>query len=335
MAKTVFRPGELVELNDKVVLQLPEAFELSHLYSPVESKPEEDAGKEEVYSGPTADDLRREAEEFKAQWESEKETMIAASRAEAGRIVKEAEEQAGRELARIAAEEDGRKRRAEEDASAVIAAAEEKAAEIDAEARSGFEEQRRKAEEEGRAAGYEAGYAAGKAEADRLIERVRVILERAQDLRADVLADTEQQIVDLALLVARKVVKTISESQKTVVLQNIAQALKKVKARGVIFVRVNVADLKLTAEHSKTFIQMMEGAKGVQIVEDSSVDPGGCIIETDFGEIDARISSQLAELEAKILELSPIKGRVKPSAPPAVHAAPSAASPAVSEAGGS
>ena len=32
-----------------------------------------------------------------------------------------------------------------------------------------------------------------------------------------------------------------------------------------------------------------------------------CIVETDFGAIDARISSQLAELEEKILEISPIK----------------------------
>jgi flagellar assembly protein FliH len=59
---------------------------------------------------------------------------------------------------------------------------------------------------------------------------------------------------------------------------------------------------------------MMEGVKAIQVVEDSSVDPGGCIIETDFGEIDARIASQLAELESKILEISPVKTRAKPAA---------------------
>ncbi len=34
---------------------------------------------------------------------------------------------------------------------------------------------------------------------------------------------------------------------------------------------------------------MTENAKKMQIVEDSTVDRGGCVIETDFGEIDARI----------------------------------------------
>ena len=46
---------------------------------------------------------------------------------------------------------------------------------------------------------------------------------------------------------------------------------------------------------------------GITVVEDSSVDKGGCIVETDFGAIDARISSQLSELENKILEISPLK----------------------------
>jgi flagellar assembly protein FliH len=56
---------------------------------------------------------------------------------------------------------------------------------------------------------------------------------------------------------------------------------------------------------------MFEGTRDIQIQEDSTVDSGGCVIETDFGEIDARIASQLAELETKILEASPIKGKAR------------------------
>jgi len=59
---------------------------------------------------------------------------------------------------------------------------------------------------------------------------------------------------------------------------------------------------------------MLEGVKSIQVAEDSSVDSGGCVIETDFGEIDARISNQLAELESKILEVSPIKTKPKSQA---------------------
>ena len=126
--------------------------------------------------------------------------------------------------------------------------------------------------------------------------------------------ETEQQIVELVLLISRKVVKVISESQRSVVMQNILQALRRVKGRGEVTIRVNLADLKLTSEHTKEFMQAVESVKNITVAEDSSVEKGGCIIETDFGAIDARISSQLNELEQKILEISPLKNVTK-SAP--------------------
>ena len=133
------------------------------------------------------------------------------------------------------------------------------------------------------------------------------IIDSVQDKRQDILDNTEQQIVDLVLLMTRKVVKILSENQKSVIMANVVQALKKVKGRGDVTLRVNLADVKLTTDHIKDFITQVENIKNISIVEDSSVDRGGCIVETDFGAIDARIASQLGELETKILEISPIK----------------------------
>ena len=90
-------------------------------------------------------------------------------------------------------------------------------------------------------------------------------------------------------------------------MQNILQSLRRVKGRGDVTIRVNLADVQLTSEHTKDFMEAVESIKNITVAEDSSVEKGGCIIETDFGAIDARISSQLNELEQKILEISPIK----------------------------
>ena len=88
---------------------------------------------------------------------------------------------------------------------------------------------------------------------------------------------------------------------------NTLAALKKVKSRGEVTLRVNLEDVKLTSSHIDEFIQHVENVQGITVLEDSSVEKGGCIVETDFGAIDARISSQLRELENKILEVSPVK----------------------------
>jgi flagellar assembly protein FliH len=310
MAKAVFRPQEIALSGEKVVLDPPTSFpDLAHL-APVEDVVEE-IEDEEKYTGPTADDFRREAEAFKVKWDSEREAMIRSARAEADGIVKEAEETAFQEVKRKTDEAQSLKRIAQDEAEKIIGEAQKKAQDIEDASRAAFEAERKEAEERGRAAGRETGFTEGKSEVERLIQRTQTVLERAQDKRAEILVETEREIIDLVLLISRKVIKVISENQRNVVISNVVQALRKVKGRGNIIIRVNMMDVKLTTEHIKDFISAVEGSKSLQVVEDSTVDPGGCIIETDFGEIDARISSQLAELETKILEISPIKSRAK------------------------
>ncbi|MFP3088778.1 flagellar assembly protein FliH [Treponema sp. TIM-1] len=310
MTKAVFRPGEVALSDEKVFLEPPYTFaELSHLAPPEENS--EEIQLMEEYTGPTAEELRQAAEEFKAQWDAEREKMIKSAQAAADQIIKDAEEKALREINEKTEEAHNLKQEAEAEAERILAEAREKAAAIEADSHSAIENERKEVESQSREAGREAGFAEGKAEVERLIERTRTVLERAQDKRMEILGETEQQIIDLVLLISRKVIKIISENQRNVVISNVVQALRKVKGRGNIIIRVNLVDVKLTTEHTKKFIQLLEGTQSVQVVEDSSVDPGGCIIETDFGEVDARISSQLAELESKILEMSPIKTMTK------------------------
>jgi flagellar assembly protein FliH len=311
MTKSVIRAGEIAVNETKIFLAPPTAFpELAHLVKE-ENELEEIPAVVEEYSGPTVDDIRREAELFKNQWEAEKEALIRSSRAEAELIIKEAEEAAFREVKRRTDDAQVLKRKAQDEAEKIIAESHEKAKQIEADARLLLESEKKEAEEEGRAIGREAGFIEGKAEVERLVQRTQTILQRAQDKRIEILEETEQEIISLVLLISPKVIKIISENQKGVIISNVVQALRKVKGRGNIIIRVNMSDLKIASDRIKDFINQVEGAKSIQVVEDSSVDEGGCIIETDFGEIDARITSQLAELETRILEISPIKSWAK------------------------
>ena len=316
MLKAVFRPNELINLKDKVVIENPSA------YSDMPNVSQDDTAEEiqvvEEYTGPTASELRREAEIFKIQWEEEKERMFADARMEADNIIQDARKAAFAEVKRQTDESQVIKQQAQEEAEKIISDAGIKAAEIENEIRQTIEGEKKEATEKGREEGREEGFAEGKAEVDRLIERTQVVLERAQDKRGEILSETEKEIIDLVLLITRKVIKVLSENQRNIIISNITESLRKVKAKGNVIIRVNLVDLKLATEHKQDFINLMEGAKSIEIVEDSTVDNGGCIIETDFGEIDARISSQLAELESKILEISPMKSSIKDNIPPPV-----------------
>ena len=305
MAKTVFRPNEIKAKPGEVTLKL------IHDYSPVEEV--EEAPVEE-YTGPTPDDLRREAEAFKTGWEIEKKRMLEIAQASADDIVKKAEEAAFAEVKRQTDQAQIIKSDAEQAASKIIQDAKLEAERIIQEANLEKENIKATAHQDGYKEGHEQGFLEGQNEVNRLVERVHKIVESVMVRREEILCETEQQIVELVLLMTRKVVKIISENQKTVVLSNVLAALKKIRTRGNITLRVNTEDLKLTTAHVDEFIKRIENVNGISVIEDSSVDKGGCIVETDFGAIDARISSQLAELESKIMEISPVKSVSKSDA---------------------
>lgn len=299
MNKNLFQPGEVKTKSGEFKLGLVHTFE----------EPVEEVEVEEVpqYTGPTVDDLRREAEAFKTQWETEKQQLLDEAHAQADKIIEDAKDAAFAEVKRQSDEAQTIKANAENEAQKIVSDAKVQADDIAAKAQIERDDLKRSAYDEGFKSGQEAGFESGKAEVNRLIERSHKILETVLNRREEILTETEDQVVQLVLLISKKVVKIMSENQKQVVMANVLSALKKVKTRGNVTIRVNLEDVKLLTDHIKDFTAQVENVSGITLVEDSSVDKGGCIVETDFGAIDARISSQLSELESKILELSPLK----------------------------
>ncbi|MDR2392627.1 MAG: flagellar assembly protein FliH [Treponema sp.] len=312
MSRAVFRSDEIIVNNTKMLIDPPAVASEGLIHEDMEVK----ALEVEEYEGPTIEDIRREAELFKSQWITERDTMVLSAKVEAERIIKEAQETAALEVQRGTEQAQALQKDAKTSAERMLAEGRRRSQDMETASQSAIENRRKEAEKEGLRLGQEAGFKDGKAEVDRLIQRIQTVLERVQDKRSAILIETEQQIVDLVLLISRKVVKIISEQTQEVVIANVKEALRKVKGRGDVIIRVNTADLQLTTEHVNDFIQTLEGGQHIQVLEDSSVDQGGCIIETDFGDIDARIASQLAELETKILEMTPIKSTLKSGTPP-------------------
>ncbi len=304
MAKNVFRPTDIMYISRRVFIEPPRI---------VAEEPEEAAEvvhePGESYTGPTVDDLRREADQFRRGWEGEKGKLLAEAQAEAEKIRKEAERVAFDEVKRKNNQAQKIRQDAEDQAQVILAEARQRAAALEEDIKQRVTTTEREAWEKGHAEGRAQGYDEGKAEVQRLVESLHSIITRAIEKRNEIIQEAETQIINLVLLIVKKVIKVISENQKNVVINNVVQALRKLKSRGDVVIRVNLADLELTSEHVKDFMKMVENVKSITVLEDSSVDRGGCIIETDFGQIDARISSQLHEIEERILELMPIRAK--------------------------
>ncbi len=164
-------------------------------------------------------------------------------------------------------------------------------------------------EERGKREGYQQGYQNGQKALDFAVERLQVITGRLLDQRQSVLNDLEAQIIELALLIAKKVVKSISAKDREVVIENVRQALHLLSAERQIGIRINPDDLRLSEEELKRVTEALEKEKTIVFYADATIEKGGCLIETDLGNIDARISSQLLELEQHIQGIDILRQR--------------------------
>ena len=105
----------------------------------------------------------------------------------------------------------------------------------------------------------------------------------------------EKLVVDTAFVIAEKIVRDKVE-ERSIINETLTEALKKVLGANKFLVKLNPKDIELINTESKNMMKEAALSK-IKYESDDSVDVGGCLIETDIGSADGRISSQLAELK--------------------------------------
>ncbi|MDA3900597.1 MAG: flagellar assembly protein FliH [Spirochaetes bacterium] len=306
MAKLVFKPMEIHQTVIPKQIELPDKYQKSILSDDEykEFEVDADGNPVDVYQGPSIEEMEAELERNRREAEEDSRRMLEEARLEAERIVeagkndafnelKIAREQIKNEMEQQRKDSDREIERGKFEAEKMIKDAELKVSIIEHDAyKKGYD------------AGREEGYKEGESEVMRLIDRLGTIVSTAVDIRDDIIKSSEKMMTEMILMISRKVIKDEIVERREVVINNIKEAIRRVKDRDRIDIRVNFADLDMTTAHKDELIKMMESLKKVNIYEDSRVDRGGCIIETDVGSIDSRISTQLDTIEEAIRNTS-------------------------------
>lgn len=302
MSKLIFKPKEVSYTRALKQIELPEKYQKNIITDEEykEFEVDEEGNPIDVYQGPSIEEMEAELERYRRETEEEVKKMLDDARERAKKVeedgkaaafkeLQEAKEQIKVEREKFRVEVEQEIDRGKYEAEKMIKEAELKVSEIEHEAyKKGYE------------AGREEGYKEGQAEVMRLVDRLGTIISTAVDIRDDIIRASEKLMTDMILMIARKVIKDEIVERREVVINNIKEAIMRVKDRDRIDIRVNFADLDMTTAHKDELIRMMESLKKVNIYEDSRVDRGGCIIDTDVGSIDARISTQLDTIEESI-----------------------------------
>lgn len=112
----------------------------------------------------------------------------------------------------------------------------------------------------------------------------------------------EQSAMRFGLAVAGIIVKREVSIDKELVLQQVREALKRVVGVERIKLRVNPQDEAIIKENRSVVTEGSDSVRDIVIEVDEAIEPGGCILESDSGNVDARLSTQLKKIEESLFE---------------------------------
>jgi len=170
------------------------------------------------------------------------------------------------------------------------------AAQLVAEARARVAQIEQQARESGLAEARTAFQLEVNAAADELRQQLATTLDELAGLRSVIAAQLEAEMVRLALEIARKVVQrevTVDPDIPIALARLALQRFHRTDAK----VRLHPDDYEYVNRHQAA----LNAQSAIQLIADPSVGRGGCIVQTERGEIDARLESQFANIERGIL----------------------------------
>jgi flagellar assembly protein FliH len=147
------------------------------------------------------------------------------------------------------------------------------------------------------AAGLREGEAAGKsraaAEIQPVMERLARSIDEMGQVRARFRREAEGDMVKLSLAIARRVLRRELAVDPDAMHGLVLGALEKLQSQEICRVRVHPSHAaQLTA-----YLRKAVTTSTVEVIPDSASEPGTVIFETERGNLDASVDSQLQEIE--------------------------------------
>ena len=157
--------------------------------------------------------------------------------------------------------------------------------------------------------GYRAGYMEGTAkamedsardreeQAKRLEEDVKVFLEKASLAREEMLMQTREELLDLCIAVAEKVVRVSLRSSSDVIVRMIQTATERMKKQEWVHIYIPGCDARGVTRISPALTTTLAGlSQHIKVVPMGDEEDGTCIIETPEEIIDASVSTQMSTM---------------------------------------
>ncbi|HEY5672407.1 MAG TPA: flagellar assembly protein FliH [Malonomonas sp.] len=160
--------------------------------------------------------------------------------------------------------------------------------------------------EEAKARGRQEGLALAEERFESTTRALAGALEEVSRLRESLAQNGSQDMLRLVMAVAEQIVRRSVEINPQVVLTVIETALQASVRADSYRLSISPEDLEVVKAQKPLFLASISGLKNLSIDVDASISRGGCRVDSELGDVDATIETQLDSirqaLAAAILE---------------------------------
>lgn len=154
--------------------------------------------------------------------------------------------------------------------------------------------------EKGKTEGFESGSADAlnqyQADSAALLNAVNLLSKEETNL----IKHSQTGLVTLASKIARRLLSCELALNPDVIHHIVSEALTKITDKSTVSIRVHPDDLPALQTHQSTLKQLVPDIQTLHLDSDPNIEPGGCMIETSLGYIDATVATKLASIELAI-----------------------------------
>lgn len=131
---------------------------------------------------------------------------------------------------------------------------------------------------------------------DNTLQALTQALEDVNRLRESVARNSSKDMLRMVMAISEQVILRKLEVEPEIVLSLIENALQASVQSDSYNIRVSPQDLELVKQQKPLFLASISGLKNIVINADASITPGGCRVESELGDVDATIETQLNEI---------------------------------------
>lgn len=156
--------------------------------------------------------------------------------------------------------------------------------------------------EEAYARGRQEGLASAEQRLESTTQALTQALEDVSRLRASLAQTGGQDMLRLVIAVAEQIIRRTVEVDPSVVLTIIEHALQASVRADTYRVSINPGDMDGVTKQKPLFLASISGLKSISFEADPSISPGGCRVDSELGDVDATIETQLESIKQALSE---------------------------------